>query len=162
MGQGGNYAPVDYFPLATPIPITDVTGRALSSGPFATTGEVKQSYLFQLDSSFAQGLREQFIDRWPSDSPWSVLPKQMWLFQAVPDRWNLVKELETWAVGEEETWVATRYRHKMRRTRTRTLFRASGRFSRASRQGLSCARDLAWPSATYLPDPLSWQLGSIS
>jgi hypothetical protein len=93
------------FRLRPPIPITDVTGRALSSGPFATTEEVKQGsgYLFQLDSSFAQGLREQFIDRWPGDSPWSVLPKQMWLFQAVPDRWNLVKELETCAVGEEET-----------------------------------------------------------
>jgi MoxR-like ATPase len=36
------------------------------------------------------------------------------LFQAVPDSWDLVKNLETWAVGEEDTWIASRYRREMR------------------------------------------------
>jgi hypothetical protein len=112
--RDGHYAPVRYFPLDQPIPIAEVTGRTSNSGPFATTGEVKQGYLFPLDSSFAQHLREQFLERWPSESPWSALPPHRWLFQAVPDRWDLVKNLETWAVGEEEKWNATRYRREMR------------------------------------------------
>ncbi len=111
----GHYAPVEYFPLETPIPITEVSGRASGgAGPFAASTEVKQGYLFPVESSFGMKLRNDFIDRWPAGSPWSRQGQNHWLFQAVPDKWDLVANLRTWGIGEEDTWTATRYRDRMR------------------------------------------------
>ncbi len=111
----GHYAPVEYFPLTTPITIADVAGRvAGGEGPFAVSNEVKQGYQFPVDSSFAMHLRNDFLDRWPAGSPWSDQPRRCWLFQAVPDKWDLVANLRTWSVGEEDTWTASRYRDRMR------------------------------------------------
>jgi hypothetical protein len=113
-GEEGHFAPVTYFPLEKPISITEVTGRTAALGPFAASGDVKQGYLYSLDSGFAQQLRDDFIDRWPTESPWSRLPSHRWLFQAVPRKWDLAENLKTWAIGEEDTWSATRYRKEMR------------------------------------------------
>ncbi|MGY4772905.1 McrB family protein (plasmid) [Kribbella sp. CWNU-51] len=112
--EEGHLAPVTYYPIDTPISITDVAGRAAGVGPFAASGAVKQGYLYPLDATFAQRLRNDFIDTWPLESPWSSTSPERWLFQAVPDRWDLAENLETWAVGDEDTWTATRYRKRMR------------------------------------------------
>jgi len=69
--DAGHYAPVEYFPLDTPIPISEVPHRAAEAGPFTTGGDVKQGYLFPLDSAFGNELRTHFESRWPQGSPWA-------------------------------------------------------------------------------------------
>jgi len=114
--DAGHYAPVEYFPLAAPIPISEVPHRAAEAGPFTTGGDVKQGYLFPLDSAFGNELRTHFEFRWPQGSPWArdAHGPRHWLFQAVPSKWDLAQALNTWRVGEEDTWTVTRYRDQLR------------------------------------------------
>ncbi len=85
---------------------------------------MKQGYLFPVDSSFAMRLRTDFLDRWPAQSPWAAQERHSWLFQAVPSKWDLVENLRSWHVGEEDAWTATRYRDRMRPGDTVALWSA--------------------------------------
>ena len=103
-----------YYELDQPIALTELPDRATSAGPFAEDGRVKQGYLFDLASGYAERLRRDFADRWPAGSPWAKNPtSNYWLFQANPRVWDLKNALTTWDVGEESTWTASRYRDQM-------------------------------------------------
>jgi hypothetical protein len=114
-GEDGHYASAQYFPLVAPILIQDVPNRTADAGPFTTGGDVKQGYLFPLETSFANKLHAAFLDRWPSKSPWhrDGPSPAYWVFRTAPNDGDLVEALKSWRVGEEDTWIASRYRADM-------------------------------------------------
>ncbi|WP_454778209.1 AAA family ATPase [Georgenia muralis] len=110
----GWLARVEYFPLGSPIALADLSERNGSEGPFTNAGEPKQGYLFALDRTFAEAVRESFPDRWPAGSPWSPGQRRFWLFQANPRQWSLEDNMAALPPGEVTDWAVTRYRHEMR------------------------------------------------
>ena len=102
-GSEGHWAPIDYFELAAPIPLKEIGDRPKSAGPFDLNGGVKQGYLYQVPSGWADDLRRRHAPLWPAGSPWA--PRGHWLFQANPKFWDLAERLSSWNVGELEDWL---------------------------------------------------------
>ncbi len=116
-GREGHYVEVEYFPLDAPIALVGSHGSAVDRWSVHDGRVGKQGYLFPLDTEFSLRLRADFRDRWPSESPWRPYDRSApahWLFQAVPEYWDLADNLtRTWSVGEEDTWKVTAHRDRM-------------------------------------------------
>lgn len=108
----GYLAPVTYHPLDPPIPIDEISlesRQALSDGPFTRTGAVKQGYLFPITAEFVADIADRFPDCWPREAR----VRYVWLFQAVPELYDLAENLVGTMVGDEDDWLVTRYRDEI-------------------------------------------------
>ncbi len=112
-GAEGHYCTVEYFPLEVPIALEEIADRSGADGPFDKDGGVKQSYLLEMSQAFADRLKAQFTDRWPSGCPLADGERRFWLFQANPRVWDLESFLATATKGTTDSWTASRYRAEM-------------------------------------------------
>lgn len=108
----GHLVAVEYFPLDSPIPLTDLPARDGSEGPFTVHGSPKQGYAYPIRSDWAATLCDS--RDWPLGSPWQTPDRSFWSFQANPKQWSLVDNLARMPVGHDEPWVVSRYRDQMR------------------------------------------------
>lgn len=70
VGAGdGHFCELEYFDLADPIELSEISGRSTTDGPFDSGGGVLQGYLYRVAEEFAARLRSTFSDRWPKGSP---------------------------------------------------------------------------------------------
>jgi len=103
-----------YFELEDPIEIGEIPEAIrIGESPFAKDGVVKQVYLVNLDSTFADWLKETFATRWPEGSPWEHTNRATWLFQANPKVWNLEEHLSAMEIGGEDVFSVTRYKSEI-------------------------------------------------
>lgn len=105
---------VEYFPLDHPIAIPKLPERDGDEGPFNVFGAPKQGYLFAVERTYAQAVREAFAEQWPAGSPWAGGQRRFWLFQANPRQWDLLRHLPQMPPGHIEDWTVTRHRQDMR------------------------------------------------
>lgn len=106
--EEGHYCPVEYFELDSPLPLEHVPERT-DGGPFTSQGAVKQSYLLEVTTKQAEGLRAM-NEHWPPQSPLGSSERRHWLFQANPAQWDLEKMVSAVAPGAPETFTLSRYR----------------------------------------------------
>lgn len=103
---------VEYFPLAVPIPISEVPNRDAGAGPFSDMGGAGDG-LFPVAAGWASALRAEFAQRWPPGSPWAGGQRRFWLFQCNPKQWDLTAHLPQLPPGAIEDWTASRHRALM-------------------------------------------------
>lgn len=67
----GRQVAVEYFELDNPIPLATIKRIPSGAGPFNRNGSINQGYMYRLPDRWARDIREQFIGRWPEQSPWA-------------------------------------------------------------------------------------------
>lgn len=107
----GHLVAVEYFPLDTPIPFTELPARDGSEGPFTVNGSPKQGYAYPVARDWAEALQRSRA--WPLGSPWQAPNRSFWSFQANPKQWSLLEHLPSLPIGTDEPWVVSRYRDQM-------------------------------------------------
>ncbi len=69
----GYLAPIQYWELDEPIELGEIPiglRKNIEGGPFNSRHAINQGYLYPLPREVAEGIRELFATRWPTDSPW--------------------------------------------------------------------------------------------
>ena len=116
----GRYVKAEYTHFDQPIPIETVTQhqetRSIPRGPINASGAVKQGYLFPFTIEALAKVVASAPVEWPSyvksvvESPNRGRPSSSWLFQANPDRYDVMGAISNL---DELTWTVHQYANKV-------------------------------------------------
>jgi MoxR-like ATPase len=106
----GDAVRIEYFPLDIPILFDGLPAGRESVGPFDSSGQMQQGYCFEVPDEWAQSLRDDLSELWPPGSPWAEGERRYWSFQANPDYYDLVAEMQS---DPPHRWTVTKHRNDM-------------------------------------------------